>query len=599
MGAKAGRDKTPDVSLDSLAGQPNGAMIPVMNAPIVNTRRPLSTFLLAALLAGAGLAPASAQDSRELPGIGSSAETIFTAAQESEYGAMVFRELRRYGYLQEDPQLVDYLNKVGHRLAAHNPDPIHSFTFFFIRTRDINASSWPGGFISINAGLMLTAESESELAAVMAHEIAHTTQRHIARMIEKQSRDQLPLMLAMLGTVVAAANSGSSSASDATGAAIMGFMGLMQQLQINHTRSNEHEADRIGIRTLAAAGYDPMSMASFFGRMHRANRTVGLGLPEYLRSHPVTTTRISEAKDRAGALQPSAGVAAMPTNAPANPLLPDAWLAGLRTSQPLQQQFAWARERLRVLSADSPSEMESHYRRRLASSESPLPDAERYGYALALMGVGQHQAALQQLEAINEEDPGHFWVSLAKAEALHRGGRVIDAELRYEQLLASHPRNRAIALSYATALLERDGVEQGRRAQAVLRPLLSSSADDPALQRSFGRASEVAGDLVRAGEAHAEYAFLTGSAVDAVKQLEALKKRDDLDFYQRARIDARIAAMTPTALEDERRGLRGPQRLETGHSHSLHLLESGTPRGHSPHGPEWLQSGHPTKRSLR
>jgi predicted Zn-dependent protease len=342
----------------------------------------------------------------------------------------------------------------------------------------------------------------------------------------------------------------------------MGFMGLMQQLQINHTRSNEHEADRVGIRTLASAGYEPLAMASFFGRMQRANRTVGIGVPEYLRSHPVTSTRISEAKDRAKGL-PTKPEVTMRSSGHGNPLLPDSWLGGVALqSEAGQLMFPWARERLRVMTAESPIEMETHYRRLLDSKEQPFTAADHYGYALALKGVGSYDAALAQLDAIDQPDPGHFWVPLARAELLSRSGRLDQAEALYEKMLASHSRNRAVALSYASALLEGNSMEQGRRAQAVLRPLMSDGANDPALQRSFGRASEVAGDLVRAGEAHAEYAYLTGSAPDAVKQLEALKLREDLDYYQRARIDARIAAMTPTALEMERSLLRNPNRLQ-------------------------------------
>lgn len=529
--------------------------------------RPRFRCLLAQIAAGVALAlgaggVASAQDGRELPGIGSSAEHVFSAAEEAEYGAMVFRELRRYGYLLEDPQLVDFLDAVGHRLVTHNPDPIHDFTFFFIRTTDINAASWPGAYISINAGLMLTAESESELAAVMAHEIAHTTQRHIARMIEKQQRDQLPLMLAMLGTVVAAQNSNSSSAGNATGAAIMGFMGLMQQLQINHTRSNEHEADRVGIRTLSDAGYEPLAMADFFGRMHRANRIVGVSMPEYLRSHPVTTTRISEAKDRARQQTPLPDLGPVAANAARHPLLPGDWAGNrLPANAPDGALFAWARERLRVLSAESAPAMEEHYRRRFQSADAAPADAERYGYALALAQVGKHGQALAQLDAIAAPDPGHYWIALARAESLHGAGRPGEAEAAFERLLAAYPRSRAVALSYAEALLEQATAEAGRRAQDVLRPLLAEAATDPALQRSFGRASELAGDLVRAGEAHAEYAFLSGRAPDAVRQLQALKQRDDLDFYQRARIDARIAAMTPDAMELDKRLQRAEQRL--------------------------------------
>jgi predicted Zn-dependent protease len=163
--------------------------------------------------------------------------------------------------------------------------------------------------------------------------------------------------------------------------------------------------------------------------------------------------------------------------------------------------------------------------------------------------------ALRQLQAIDQPPPG-YWLELARAEALHLGGRQQEAERLYQALYEAHPKSRPVSLSYADALIRTGGAEQGRRAQAVLRPLLLSAASDIALQRSFGRASELAGDPVRASEAHAEAAYLAGRAEDALNQLQALKQRDDLDYYQRARIDARIAELTPVVLELRERGIR-------------------------------------------
>ena len=217
--------------------------------------RPLAAALLLTLmLAPAG--PAPAQDSLRLPDIGSSAGELLTPARQEEYGGMMLRELRNYGYLLDDPLIDDWLQALGDRLGAYSDRPEQRYTLFMLRDRQINAFATLGGYIGVNAGLVLTAEREDEVAAVLAHEMAHVTQQHVLRGVERAQRDQIPILLGMLAAVVAAQAAGGSSSGDASQAAIISAMGLMQQNQINYTRANEHEADRLGIRALARSGYD-------------------------------------------------------------------------------------------------------------------------------------------------------------------------------------------------------------------------------------------------------------------------------------------------------------------------------------------------------
>ncbi len=214
--------------------------------------------------------------------------------------------------------------------------------------------------------------------------------------------------------------------------------------------------------------------------------------------------------------------------------------------------FAWARERLRVLSAATPRDAVAEYE----SAGDDGSDARRYGHALALMRDGKGAAALARFDALLARHPDHLWVRLGAAEAAHEAGRRDDATRRYESLLADYRDHRAVSLSYAEALNERGTAEAGRRAQAVLRPLLVTRPDDLLLQQRFARASELAGDANRAAEAHAEAAFLAGRAEDALRQLDALKQRDDVDYVQRARVEARMAEWMPVVLEMRRMGLR-------------------------------------------
>ena len=537
--------------------------------------------LLALALTLAVAAPlALAQDSK-LPDIGSSAGELLTPARQAEYGGMMLRELRNYNYLLEDPLLDEWLQRMGGRLGADSDQPRQPYNFFLLRDRQINAFATLGGYIGTNAGLILTAEREDEVAAVLSHEIAHVTQQHVLRGVERAQRDQIPILLGMLGAIVLAQAAGGSSSGDASQAALASAMGLMQQRQIDYTRSNESEADRVGIRTLSRSGYDVDAMADFFGRLAKASRSNrGSGresTPDYLQTHPVTTTRISEARERAEQLARDNSITVTTTTpggtqtekitrtpsytAPGtlNPLLPGTLQYSVDTqAKGGTGQFDWARERLRVLSADTPNAAIREYERIRESSPDGLSDAQEYGLALARMQANQPAVAATGLAALLLKHPDSLWVALALGEAESRSGKTTAANQRFTALQRQFHDNRAVALTFAQVLNEQGSRESGQRAQAVLRPLLGNAGNDPFFQKNFARANELAGDLARAGEAYAEAAFLNGRPEQALIQLQNLKKREDLDYYARARVDARIAAITPQVLELRRQGIKDP-----------------------------------------
>ncbi len=519
-------------------------------------RRPI--LLTATLTLALAALAAPAQDAR-LPDIGSSAGELLNPARQADYGAITLSQLRHYGYVLEDPLLDGWLQQLGHRLAASSDRPRQDFTFFLLKQRDINAFATLGGYIGTNAGLVLAADHEDEVASVLSHEIAHVTQDHVLRSVERAQRDSVPILLAMLGAIVAAQQAGGNSSDDAAVAVLASAQGLLLQRQIDYTRANESEADRIGVQTLARSGYDPEAMAAFFTKLLSVVRVNRGGererTPDYLQTHPVTTTRIGEAKERATQIAARGTPAVAAGGGSDNLLLP----SGLRlpdgsTAHDDDGQFRWARERLRVLSAETPKAAIGEYER--MRQQAPLSDAQRYGLGLARLQAGQGAAASAEFEALLAHHPDDLWLALAQAEAEARNGRPAAADRRFEALLARLPRNRAVALTYAKVLGERGSGDAGRRAQAILRPLLASAGNDPVFQQTFARASELAGDPVRAGEAYAEAAYLNGRPEQALLQLETLKKRHDLDYYARARIDARIAAITPAVLELRRQGIR-------------------------------------------
>ena len=210
------------------------------------------------------------------------------------------RQLRDEGQIIEDPEATEYLQALGSRIVAQaTGDSAQRFQFFFVRDDTINAFALPGGFIGVNYGLVLATRNESQLAGVLAHEIAHVTQRHIARRVRSQGRQSIATMAAILAAILVGAATGSSDA--ALGGISMAQGAAMQQ-QINFTRANETEADRVGMGFLAAAGFDPYGMPDFFetmGRRASLQATSRNALPEILQSHPVTTNRIAESRARA------------------------------------------------------------------------------------------------------------------------------------------------------------------------------------------------------------------------------------------------------------------------------------------------------------
>ena len=538
-------------------------------------------ILLATALTLALAAPLAASQDSRLPDIGSSAGELLTPARQAEYGGMMLRELRNYGYLLEDPLITDWLQTVGSRLGADSDNPQQAYTFFMMRDRQINAFATLGGYIGMNAGLVLTADREDEMAAVLSHEIAHVTQQHVLRGVERAQRDQVPILLGMLGAIVLAQAAGGSSSGDASQAAIASAMGLMQQRQIDYTRSNESEADRVGIRTLSRAGYDIDAMAGFFAKLQQATRASrGSGreqVPDYLQTHPVTTTRISEARQRADQLRGDQITATtrvpggehverfdrrgvtLPESRSDNPLLP---IPVTLPSQVFQRgdtgQFDWARERLRALSASTPSAAVREYETLRRQAGKPLTAPQRYGLAIAHLQGGDSRTALTELRRLDDEHPDNLWITLALGEAESRTGDPVAANRRFDALLQRLPQNRPAVLTYAKVLNEQGGREAGQRSQAILRPLMARAGDDPVFQQHFARANELAGDTARAGEAYAEAAYLNGRPEQALIQLQNLKNQGDLDFYARARIDARIATITPEVLELRRQGIRDP-----------------------------------------
>jgi predicted Zn-dependent protease len=512
------------------------------------------------LLLGTGLSLAvGAQDDVRLPDMGSSANALISPQEAQDYGAAMVRQMRALDMVLDDPLLDEYISDLGFRLVASCEKPREHFSFLIVKDKAINAFAAPGGYIAVNSGLIVLTHDESELAGVIAHEIGHITQNHLQRTFE-DSKKNAPLMaLVLLGAIAA----GGAGAGDAGMAVLAGGQGLLLQKSINFTRKDETEADRVGIQTLARAGFDPNAMADFFGRMEDTMRagSGGNDVPELLQDHPVTTTRISDAKSRAGALiaeqkkRPSGSTLDKTQwEKSTAPILfvkdPTALLAHGPGSAGTLDRYALLRERVRVLSGDAIA-LASFYASNFKQRGFDNP-ANRYGYALALIHSNRAADAIGQLQPLLDAHPDDMVLRLGMAEAKQQAGRRADALAIYQSLNAYSPRNRAIVLAYATALTAGGSDADARQAADLLRPLLDD-ADEPQIYTAYARASEKAGDDVRAAEAYADASYLSGRPFDAMEQLKRLLQRSDLDYYARARIQARIADLTPLLMELRKR----------------------------------------------
>lgn len=523
--------------------------------------RRLALRLLTALIGATLTCAAGAQEDARLPDLGSSANALISPQEAQDYGAAMLRQMRALGMVLDDPLLDDYINDLGHRLSSNSDKPKDHFAFFIVKDPEINAFAAPGGYIAVNSGLIEITQSESELAGVIAHEIGHITQNHLQRAFEDSKKDAPLMALVLLGAIAAGAGSRSG---DAPMAILAGGQGLLAQKSINFTRKDEIEADRTGIQTLARAGFDPNAMAEFFQRMQDV-MSAGAGgenVPALLQSHPVTTLRISDAKARASALiaaQKSLPSASIDSRQWARITAPIAFVKdpSLLLQVPKTGDlgsYALMRERVRVLAGDATRES-TYYKSNLATRRAFDTPENHYGYALALSRSGRGAQAMAQLQPLLQRWPDNLILKLALADAELQAGQRAAALSLYQELNAQSPNNRAVALAYAKALTVAGDKKQAHLAADLLRPLLDN-ASEPEIYSAYARASEQAGDSVRAGEAFADASYYSGRPFDALEQLKRLLQRNDLDYYARVRIQARITELTPLVLELQKRKIQ-------------------------------------------
>ncbi|MCB1741889.1 MAG: M48 family metallopeptidase [Gammaproteobacteria bacterium] len=477
----------------------------------VRSRRATRTMLacahrlVATLALLLGCTSLSATGQIKLPDFGDSSATVVNQGREREIGEAFMRELRASVVLVDDPLVTQYVQQLGRRLTSAFAANDQTFDFFVVDSKAINAFAAPGGFVGLNSGLILAAESESELASVLAHEIAHVTQRHIARGIEFSGRTT-PLAIAGL---LAALIVGTQNA-EAGRAAAAAVQGVQAQSRLDFSRSFEQEADRVGINMLDQAGFDPQGMADFFDKLQTAARYYR-SPPEFLSTHPVTTARIAEARGRAQQL-------------------------GYR-QHANSLDFHLVKARLRVHPGEDNRALLAYFDEQERIGHGAQQAGARYGRALVQLRMGKLAEAERTLEKLRGEHPDSLALVVEVARARLRAGKSREAISGLDDAFILAPQDRMVASALSEALLD---AGQPQRALQVLDEHDRSNHLDAAMLKLKAQALDNLGRKAESQLALAEHFYALGQLNEAISQLRMAARRPNTSFYDASRIEARL-----------------------------------------------------------
>jgi beta-barrel assembly-enhancing protease len=479
-------------------------------------KRPLARALLGlGLVAGALCFPALAQTGgRHLPELGDVTEQHWSQQAEREAARSIIRHLRlRDPAYLDDPKLTEYLQTLGNTLATHSDRPHTPLVFFALRDPSLNAFALPGGYIGINTGLILTVQSEAELASVLAHEIAHVTQRHIAQHVGQNTRSSFLVLASVLMGALAARHN-----PDIAQAAVMGAQAGAIESQLSYSRDFEREADRIGLQMLKESGIDPRGMVLLFERMQRQQRLLEGGGAGYWRSHPLTTERIAEAMQR---------IEALPYRQ-----VPDSI------------DFELARARARVLQQGGVEAL-----RFFESLPNQALPGVRYGLALSAFEANQTSRADDILSALPANLRQHPWIATLHAQIQARQGKLTEALAQVEAADRRSPGHLPLILER----LERHlALGQADKARDLATAHTRSQPEEPAFWRALAQAHAALGERLGQHEAQAEFYVRMGALSEAISQLEQALRLPDLDFRAQSVLDARLQTLRAQWADEEK-----------------------------------------------
>jgi len=417
--------------------------------------------------------------------MGEPADNALSPIEEKQLGAQFMRQIRTQMPLVRDVPVTEYIQILGNRLAsASGKTSEQEFTFFVINDAQINAFAIPGGYVGVNIGLIQAMVREEQLAGVVAHEVAHVTQRHHARAFALGNQ----YSVRTAATILAAVLIGQASA-EAGQAALAAGMAANQQSAINFTRSNEIEADRIGIEILTNAQYNPSAMAESFAILRRKNSlNTSAGALQYLRTHPLDNNRIAEAKDRAN------------TQAD-RPLAP-------------QTDFQLFKARLAVLSTEDKNQLQQSYQAKFNQS----PTAENtYGIALLHLEANRLDKSIQYLDELRNISPAHPMAELTRAKVLEKSGK-LDASLAVlESLYKNYPERFSVVEKLVDLQTRKRRLTKAK--QTVTRYLRRIPNPNPLAWRQLASLQQRLGEQAASHESLSRYFIGLNEPAHAMSQL--------------------------------------------------------------------------------
>lgn len=452
--------------------------------------------------------PLSAQGpaSSSLPELGDASSAI-SPEQERRLGRAWIRQLRGSVPTVTDPLVQDYLEHLTYRLSFHSPLQNPDFLVTLIDSTDINAFAVPGGVIGINSGLLLSAENEAEVAAVLAHELGHLSQRHYARNVSSAANSQWVYLGALLAGIALAAN----GQGDAGGVALLSTQAAMLQNELRYSRQHEQEADRIGLQTLADSGLDPQAMPRFFERLLRATRG-GVQVPEFLLTHPLTESRVADTAGRAGQI-------------PGHYELDSS-------------EYRLMRARVQAQYATDTDGLILQVRAALADQTGKGDNGLlRFSLANLLNRQKRYEEAIQAMRPALEADPNHVAYIVTMGESLIGAGRQEEARQLLGSQLAISRENVPLTLLYARSLVR---CNQPDRAVNLLEMLSYRRPDDPTVWRLLGEAYALQKNTLGLHRSRAEQLYLRGEDGKAIEQLRLGAQAAGTSYPARARLENRI-----------------------------------------------------------
>jgi len=449
----------------------------------------------------------------QLPEIGTVGANTLTIREEKQLGSEFMRYVREKKTLLDDPILVGYLQGLADKLQSKQRETSQEITIFLVDDPSINAFTGPGGYIGILTGLILAARTEGELASVLAHEIAHVNQRHLVRDLEANSKMSLASMGAILAGLVLGGNNPQIGE-----AVIASSIAGSAQKQLTFSRYHEQEADRIGLELLVNAGFDPRDMVSFFEILQQKQRTMGSSAPEFLLTHPLTLSRIADARNRAEQY---------PKSFPGDNL----------TFQLMQARASTLTQK----PGPNPFDAEKN-------SIELNRQAVQYYQGLVNWKGGKYAQARQILQQLLNEYPQRLLYHFSAAMIELEDNNPSQALKITQHALDLFPGSTPLIELHARVLLQLD---KNREAANILKSALRQKPGQAHLYRTYAETLSKMGKISDAYRAQSEYEYLLGNIHQAIDHLQQALKSTNLAKYDRISIEARLEEMKSEALSRE------------------------------------------------